>query len=191
MGNTGYGAGSVAIYANASGTPIQYTDAVLKRALFCSYDDRGNLFVDGFTRKGFGLAELPKGSSTFSEITLTQSIYFPGGVEWHGRYLAVGDQDVSKVYQFAIKDKHAVLEGTTRLDRARDVVQFWLVQKKSEARAGELVAPDAYNHDVSIYNYPAGGSPTSTFSCYFMYEPVGAAVSPDQALIINRKFRDP
>lgn len=182
MGNAGPGVGSVAIYTDASGTPKQYTDPSLERPFFCSYDDKGNLFVDGLTRHGFGLAELSKGASSFKDIAVSQTIYFPGGVEWDGRYLAVGDQDTGEVYQFAVVRTRAVLEGTTLLKNSRNVAQFWLVQEKAGVQAVQLVAPDAYGHDVKVYNYPAGGSPVAKFSGRYMWEPLGAAVTPDKAL---------
>jgi len=176
-GNTGSQNGTVAIYRAASGRPTQYTDASLVRAFFCTYDDRGNLFLDGFTREGFGLAELPAGRTSFKNIKVQQPIYFPGAVQWDGQYIAVGDQGRSKVYELAIEGRAATVVGTTRLLHASDVVQFWLV--RSGGRAIQLVAPDAADHDVKVYSYPAGGSPTSTFTGQNMYEPVGAVVTSD------------
>jgi len=55
------GEGSVEIYLHAHGSPIRYTDPALYRFFFCSYDDNGDLFIDGLTKTGFGLAELSKG----------------------------------------------------------------------------------------------------------------------------------
>jgi hypothetical protein len=89
---------------------------------------------------------------------------------------------VSNVYEFAIKGGKAALRGTTTLGGAGDVVQFWLVRESPHSRASKLVAPDAYNHDVELYRYPTGGTPIRTFAGYHMYEPAGAAVSPNKAL---------
>lgn len=180
MQNTS-GDGAVLIYAQASGVPVQYQIQSIQRAFFCTYDDSGNLFVDGIAQKGFALAELRTGQSQFVQLKVDQPIYFPGGVEWDGRYLAVGDQDEGTVYQFSVADRRASLKGTIRLEHATDVVQFWLVRKKRQARAVELVAPDAYNHNVKIYRYPQGGKPFGRFSGRYMWEPIGSAVSPDHA----------
>ena len=40
----------------------------------------------------FALVELPKGSSTFKTITTSNSVQFPGSVQWDGTYLTVFDQ---------------------------------------------------------------------------------------------------
>jgi len=115
-------------------------------------------------------------------LLVSQTIYFPGGVEWDGKYLAVGDQDTSNVYQLAVINEKTMVKGTTALDDAGDVVQFWLVRDGPKTRAVRLVAPDTYNHDVELYRYPAGGRSIGTFLGVDMYEPVGAAVTPDKAL---------
>ena len=42
------GPGSVSIYKKAKGKPKLYSDAAISRRWYCSYDDRGDLFVDGY-----------------------------------------------------------------------------------------------------------------------------------------------
>jgi hypothetical protein len=179
--NYGSGSGSVAIFSQAQGAPTLYHDSMLTRYFFCTYDDKGNLFVDGLTNDGFGLAELPKGSTHMIDISVNHRVYFPGGISWDGKYLAIGDQAVSKVLRFLIKGSTARLASITHLQSASDVVQFWLVRKKKGATATVLVAPDAGNADVEIYAYPSGGQPVQTFSGYSMYQPVGAAVTPNRS----------
>jgi hypothetical protein len=175
------GQGSVAVYFHAQGAPTQYTDPTIYRVFFCAYDDKGNLFVDGLTRTGFGLAELRKGSDQLIDLAVSHPIYFPGGVQWDGKYLAIGDQDTNDVYQFNIEGGKATLQGTTRMKDAGDVVQFWLFRKDPKARASRLIGPDPYNHDVEVYAYPGGGKPTEVYAGAYMYEPIGAAVTPAEA----------
>lgn len=78
--------GKVAIYKAAKGAPKLFTDYSFYDILFCGYDDRGNLYVDGSYKPstGFVVAELQKGGNALSAITLNQSILSPGGVEWDG-----------------------------------------------------------------------------------------------------------
>jgi hypothetical protein len=142
----------VVIYRHAKGRGKMYTTSLVE-VDFAGYDSKGDLFVDGrSTSRAFALVELPKGSNSFETITLNQTIEFPGGVQWDGRYLAVGDQETSNVYQFAIDGSNGTLEGTTPLKGASDVVTFWL-------QGPDVVGVDAGNDDAEIWSYPGGGPP--------------------------------
>ncbi len=162
-------AGDVAIYTNASGTPTSYTAPNFYYYEFCGYDNHGNLYIDG-TTKGSALeyAELTSGGSSFSALNLNQSIGFPGGVQWDGAHLAIGDQSAAVIYQFAISGSAGTKVGSTPLTGSKDVVQFWIQGKR-------VIGPDAGLADVAFYKYPAGGSPIKTISG--LGEPVGATVS--------------
>lgn len=85
------GAGSVAVYANAEGTPTLYTDSQMKFVLFVTYDDKGNLYADGVDSSlSYRLAELRKGASTLTPA-FKQRIVQPNSIQWDRDYLAVGD----------------------------------------------------------------------------------------------------
>jgi hypothetical protein len=131
VGSLGFGsAPTVAIWKNARGKSKTYQDSAFHQFYFCSYDDRGNLFVDGLTAPGsghFGLAELPKGASHLTNIAVSQYISYPGGVEWDGKHIAVGDQNRPVIYQLAIAQGHGTVVGTTHMGSgARSVKQFWI-----------------------------------------------------------------
>ncbi|HYL27393.1 MAG TPA: hypothetical protein VEW74_06120 [Candidatus Nitrosotalea sp.] len=135
------------VFAGAKGQPKKYADPNLSAAYFCGYDGSGNLFVDGLDGSGnFALFELPSGSGKLVRITVSQSIGFPGGVQWDGRYVAIGDQEYGKlhesaVYQVAVSGSNATVKGTTLLLRSCDVLQF--------AVAGSvLIAPDGCKDNV-------------------------------------------
>ncbi|HZV77771.1 MAG TPA: hypothetical protein VFF63_08455 [Candidatus Babeliales bacterium] len=168
------GGGNVVIYVGAKGSPTEYTASQLQFAYFCAYDDKGNLFIDGLNGSGqFLFFELPSGSTTLEAITLDQSVNFPGGVAWDGRYVAVGDQSYggehkSAIYRFSISGSSGTLEGTTVLTGSCDVLDF-------AVGSTAVAAPDACQNTVSFYDYPAGGSPTKTLTG-FQY-PVSVAVS--------------
>lgn len=167
--STSFTAGDVAIYEDASGTPTSYTAPNFYYYEFCGYDNRGNLYIDG-TTKGSALeyAELTSGSSSFSTLTINQSIGFPGGVQWDGAHLAIGDQSAAVIYQFSISGSTGTKVGSTPLTGSKDVVQFWIQGKK-------VIGPDAGLAHVAFYKYPAGGSPIKTIAG--LGEPVGATVS--------------
>ena len=163
--------GSVAIYQHASGTPKLYHDASFNYMFFCGYDNAGNLFVDGEPpgTGSFAFAELPRGGSKLKDIALDTTIGFPGGVQWDGQHLAVGDQIASTIYQFDISGKTGVETGSTHLNQTKQIVQFW-------KQGAYVVGPDAIYFRVGIWNYPGGGDPI-TFLPVNWGLPVAATVS--------------
>jgi hypothetical protein len=168
------GPGNVAIFADAKGTPKKYKASNLAAAYFCAYDDSGNLFIDGVNASGaFQFLELPSGSTKLVTITLNQSVGFPGGVAWDGKYVAIGDQEYqnghsSAIYQVSVSGSSGTVTGTTKLGGSCDVLQFGIY-------SGTVAAPDDCDNDLSLYDYPAGGSPTLTVAG--LEYPVAAVVS--------------
>jgi hypothetical protein len=159
--------GYLAVYKGARGKPTVYTDRKFQEFFFCGYDDKGNLFVDGQNRDiQFELAELPKGVATLASVTLDQSIGWPAGVQWDGKYVAVGNAGKTcgsctgpTIYRFAIQDGRGQLAGSTALGGgAWDVYQFWIDGKT-------VIVPNEYCHtqclsDVLFFAFPSGGTAT-------------------------------
>jgi hypothetical protein len=178
--NYGYGSaggGSVSIFAHAKGTPKVYTDSEIAHFNFCGYDPKGNLYADGTdaSQTVFYFAELPKGQKTFKNITLTGgSIYYPGIVQWDGKYVAVGDQmaggasNEAAIYQTTGAGGKIVHE--TPLDSGGgDIVEAWI-------QGSTVIGPNASTNDVGFYKYPAGGKPTKILKKGFS-APQGSAIS--------------
>ena len=178
------GPGSVWLYINASGKPKNYRSIHLRTVYFCAYDAQGNLFFDGVNRGyTFQLVELPKGSSSPRPIALNGSVGFPGGIEWDGTYIAIGDQAYqqqrkSAIYQVSVAGSTGTIHGTTVLTGC-DVLQFAIATAGSRVQhlqGEEALAPDPCTNSVEFYSYPAGGAPQKVFTG-FQY-PVAAAISP-------------
>lgn len=173
----GSGNGAVAVYKQARGKPKIYKSSAFKAYFWCGYDDKGNLFVDGQSASyAFVFAELPKGGSALTTINLNQHIGFPGGVQWDGKHVAIGDQDTSVIYQFDIKGAKGIEAGATTLDSgANDVRQFWI-------QGQTLIAPNEYFlkgksvSDVLFFNYPVGGEATQKVTAG-VHGAAGAVVS--------------
>jgi DNA-binding beta-propeller fold protein YncE len=121
--STGSAAGNVAIYKNAMGSPeAYYTDPAIYYMYYCGYDNAGNLFVDGNTSgSAFAFGELPSGGSAIKKISLNQSIGSPGGVQWDGTHVAVGDSGANVIYQFTVSGKKGTKVGSTPLGDAAHV----------------------------------------------------------------------
>ena len=163
------GSGAFAIYKHAKGRPKQFTDPNIYTPFFCAFDNEGNLFVNGFSKgSDVEFAELPKGSKTFTNLTLNETIYWPGGIQWDGTYLAVGDQDNPIIYEFMISGNSGTEVSSTPLDGTSDVAQFFILGEK-------VVASEPAPGTVGFWNYPQGGAATKLFSVG--NEPVGTAVS--------------
>lgn len=160
----------VTIYKKARGRPTFYAAGFA--AYDCGYDDKGNLFIDGAVTSGhLSLAELPKGGTTFRNVTLSQSFRAPGGIQWDGKYLAVGDLYAAIIYEFDISGSGGTEVGSTPLNGAGTVWQFFI-------DGDRVIAPstfEEYTGFVGIYDYPAGGPPRRTR--INADNPYGAAVS--------------
>jgi WD40 repeat protein len=179
------GIGNVAVYPHASGSPTSYSNPNIYYYYFCGYDNKGNLFVDGETQGSvFGLGELRKGGHSLDFISIDETIYLPGGVQWDGKYLAVGDQVAVKhnftstVYDFAIKGSAATTVNTMVLTGSKQVSQFWipLVDSSRKHRVGtRLIGPNEYGGNTLIWDYPSGGSAILTIGGENY--PIGATVS--------------
>ncbi|HEY6485011.1 MAG TPA: hypothetical protein VIX83_01340 [Candidatus Cybelea sp.] len=154
------GAGDVVLFAGGKGSGTTIADG-LASSYYIGYDKSGNLFVDGKNSgSAFALAEMKAGGKTFSAITVSNSVLFPGNVQWDGTYLAVSDQEAGAIYQYTVKGSTATLKGTVSLSGTSDCVQTWI--------AGKLVyCPDAGNENGTVFKYPAGGSAVATLSGSF------------------------
>lgn len=168
-GSSCAGAGSLSIYASASGSPKLYADLEISHFDFCGYDKNGNLFLDGTRKNGaFAFAELPAGKSKLRNITLNQSIVSPGNVQWDGTYVAVGDNKAGVVYQFTVSKNLGTKAGSTRLRGSKNIVQFWI-------ESVTIIGPNSDAANVQFWNYPAGGRATKTITG--LTRPIGATVS--------------
>jgi hypothetical protein len=153
------GQGGIALYKKARGTPATYIDSALEDVAYCGYDPNGNLYLDGLLYNSFefGFAELPKGSTNFTNITLNVTLGYPSGVQWDGEHIAVGDFETNNIYQFAIAGSSGTLKGTTPLGIDGNVAQFFIDKST-------VVTPDAPTYQVGFFPYPKGGVPSKTLT---------------------------
>jgi hypothetical protein len=166
---SGSGGGDVDIFKNASGSATVYKTP-LDAEFFDGYDDKGNLFADGFNRSGyFALVELPKGSSKFETIATSNAVEFPGSVQWDGTYLTVFDQYTAEIYRYTVSGTKATLKGRLSLRGSSDCAQTWIV-------TGLVFCADADNQDGEVFEYPQGGSIVATLTGKFDF-PLGVTVS--------------
>jgi hypothetical protein len=169
LGNSYGPGGQVVIFKNAT-LPGKVYNTPLSREYFNGYDPHGNLFADGLgSSSNFALVELPQGSSKFVTIKTSNSPQFPGSVQWDGTYLTVFDQSTSETYQYTVSGTKATLKNTVQFTGVGDCAQTWIVK-------GLLYCGDAGNNDGEVFKYPAGGSPTATFTGSFD-QPLGVTAA--------------
>jgi hypothetical protein len=146
--------GSVTIFHKARGKGKVFSGS--GEAYFDGYDNQSNLFVDGSSSShGFALVELKKGSSAFVTITTSNTVRFPGSVQWDGKYLTVTDQSAGAIYRYTLSGTNATLKGTVLLSGATDCAASWIARPY-------VYCADAGNDDGEVFKYPGGGSPIAT-----------------------------
>jgi hypothetical protein len=156
--------GNVVLYQNAKGSGTVMSTPLIE-AYFDGYDAKGNLFADGFNSKhAFQLVELPKGSSSFKAISISNTIKFPASVQWDGSYLTIGDGS-GDIYRYQVVARKAKLKGTVSLTSG-DCVATWIAN-----RLGLVFCANGI--EGLVYNYPAGGPPVADLSGSGFNFPVG------------------
>ena len=154
-----------------------YRDPVVYFGAYCTYDGRGNLFLDGSVSgpDGFALSELQRGSKTFVLVTLNQNIHGPGAMQWRSNILTIADRGKYNgppkraiIYRFTIDDNAGAVVGKTNLKGSTDYAQLWIQGKT-------VIGPEAGSQaGIGLWNYPRGGAPAKTITGS---PPYGATVS--------------
>ena len=117
VGPIGHFGGYVAVYRTPWSRPTKYRDPHFDYLSYLGYDGQGNLFVDGLGKGGVSLlAELPKGSSTFTDITLNKPLRELGTIQWDGTYITV--QNRKAIYRLQVSGSSGTIEGKTPLKGA-------------------------------------------------------------------------
>jgi hypothetical protein len=157
------GAGSVMIYRGGK-LKLIYWDTNLYHVDFCTYDDKGNLFIDGstYSSSSVGFAELANHSRRLRTITLNQTFANAGAIRWDGAHLLVGQgsgsQQSSTLYQFGISGSEGTEVGSVPLIDAVDLSWYWI-------QGSRVIGSDySKNADAGIWKYPIGGNPIKTLS---------------------------
>jgi hypothetical protein len=146
--------GNVAVFQYVYGTPQTYTDPDLDFYDYCSYDDQGNLFVNGAKgRNHFPLAELPSGGSSLQTTTLDKKIGRAGGLQWDGQYLALGDSLNHVVYQISVSGGQGTTQSTTRF---KGWSGSFKTMEPFAIYNGEIVLTFS-KRQTGAYQFPAGG----------------------------------
>ena len=154
----------IAVFKQGRGKPKLYSDNQFSAFSFCACDDKSNLFVDGASRSSTEFAELPAGGRKLREITLNESFRAPGGVQWDGKHVAIGDSGAAVVYRFDISGSAGTEVGSTQLGRSTTIHQFYIELSNFGQGARKLIDPVIRDQSglgsVDFFDYPSGGNST-------------------------------
>jgi hypothetical protein len=153
----GYGYGGVSIFANEQGQPTVYTVPNMGFPEYVGYNDKGDLFASGGnTQTGACVfAELPKGSSTFNDVTLPYGLGCSGRIQWDGKYITMQDRRNYVINRLSISGSTASIVGTTTL---KDVTKVGMGESWFDAKHSHLVVPEGhFTRVLGDYAYPRGG----------------------------------
>lgn len=163
-----FGAGSLAVYADAMGSASIYsTDEYIGSPFNVTYDNAGNVFAVGpgyyYVNK---MVWLPKGGSSVELVTLKPRLP-PGGVQWDGKYLAA-PSDGGGMRRYRVKNGYGK-EGNrfTTFNNCCYPGNVWI--------AGSTLIGGDTGNAVGFWKYPKGGNATQTIS--LSGEPNGITVS--------------
>jgi hypothetical protein len=181
-----YGTPTLAIWPDAQGTPTTYT--LPFRGWSASYDDSGNLFVDGDSdSEPFGFAELPKGGSSFVNITLDQPAKYPGNVQWDGKYIAIGARNPTKrgqqghvVYRVHVSGSSGHVAQTVVLQRVDSVLGSWIEGDTIIAVHSKV---HGYLSTVGFWKYPQGGKDVKEINGFSEAWGITISVAPSDSRI--------
>jgi len=174
------------VYKNARGTPSIYRNSAFEAYYYCSYDNKGDLFVDGYSQPGSGhtiLARLPQGGQTLQMVDLKQTIQWPGEVQWVGKHLTVEDdggvsESNGAIYEFSIAGSHAHETDVIALNKSGIMHQSWI--EGNVVLVPAICWPKScYGSSVLFYQYPDGGNSFRKIA-KDVRGPLGLVVSPSQ-----------
>ena len=132
-----------------------------------AYDGSGNFFMRGTPNH---ISELPKGSSTFTNIKLSRHMLVEG-IAWDGKYLSITNGDtISAIIDFRIHvhGTDATIVSASPLEGAKYVKQFTIYDHR-------FIGPDQAASQVTFWRYPAFGN--SVGAIQGLVEPIGSAIS--------------
>lgn len=170
--NPQLGPGSVTIFRKGRGMGKSYQASSFNEYFFCSYDAKGNLYVDG-TNAGTTqteFAEMPRGSTSLTDVTLKQNLGpFPGAVQWDGKYVALADGTTGELYRIKVTGSTGTVVGTSRFkgDRSTLLAQFWIAGNTIVVPYGVVKRTVK---KIGFWPYPAGGAAAKSIQA-----PAGAA----------------
>jgi hypothetical protein len=152
-------ADNLAVFSQGSSEPVLYNAGI--DAAYCGYNQKGDLFVDGFGSANVpALVELRSGSGGFVHIALKRALGLPGQIQWDGTYVTyegLTKQNIT-ISRLDIDGSSATVVGTTFFYIKAPASQSWIYAGNVLIPYGNLGSRGQQNH-VGVFDYPSGGKP--------------------------------
>jgi hypothetical protein len=202
VGGDGFTEDNVAVYADESGLPTVYKISAGGYFLYCTYDDKGNLFTNVGDVAEEGIYELPKGGSGLVSFSINKTLGPDGGLQWDGKYLAIENargptrQDThgpTMIYQVKVVGSSGQVVRTILLkdykspekDRNPGLGrQFWI-------QDGLIFSDMRIDGPEGVWQYPRGGHRILSSHFHIRGNLLGVteSVAPSEALSLSRAAR--
>jgi hypothetical protein len=188
-----YGATSLEIWSHAKGLPKSYSNQDCTQFFYPGYDNKGNLYVQGFTSSApynYNVCELPVGGTALAVVPIDVTFSGPQTVMWDGKYITLSDQlygnnCCTAVYQAKeLASGGLEVVGTTILtdpcNSDTELNQTFIVGKKNtpaNTTQGKAIVGGDLDcaGEFDYFAYPSGGDPSR--SLVGPYTAPGTAVS--------------
>lgn len=160
------GGGNVAIFRGAKAPPVMYSDPSIDDPFGCTFDPAGNLYIDGYEYDANIIGELPKGSSSFTTITLDQTVD-PRSLQWYKNSLVMSSyyhpsKGERKVYEATPSGSTGIVTGPILLLGGKGTVPsyegLWI-------QGNTIIGPDRGRGNSGVIRYwsfPTGGKARKT-----------------------------
>jgi hypothetical protein len=137
---------TVVIYSHARGKPKAFRLSF--QPYNVAYDPKGHLYAIGTIGGGFALLD----NGTFRKVTLDKHPEVPIGVQWDGKYIALGSAGSSyaegAVRQYTVTGLNGVEQGYVRL---HTFFNYFYIDGSTIILSGD-------GGDIDFFTYPAGSS---------------------------------
>ena len=148
---------SASVYKHAAGVPTMYSTPFMP--YFAAYDNRGDLFIDGYANP-FAVAELVKRGTSFQSVALEEHTrnFRPAGLQWNAGLLAFGSANpyqyacCGRFFRYDIAGSIGVKTGSHGIRGS--LSDFYIY-------GSNVIVTDAGN-SIDIYSYPRGKTPIQT-----------------------------
>jgi hypothetical protein len=143
--------------------------------VFDAYDASGNLFINGDNGSRYLLDELPKGSSRFIHLSGLQLQSDEPGVQWDGKYIAVGDALSGKHGKTELAVNAITVSGSvvTVVDRRIYTdpgcpyglsVEQMVITESTPVPKHLVSVNELCKNRVAFWHYPAHGAPARAWT---------------------------
>jgi hypothetical protein len=171
--------GTVSCYVGGATSPTSVISG-FGEVFFLAFDAAGNIYLDGFDANfNVAVGEIIGGcvsGTTITELTTSNTIAFPGGVQvTQSGLIAIDDQEALAIYNYNPPTGNSLGSpaSTTPLSNASDPVTITLAPHNHA-----VITADAGLDGAQEYRYPAGGTAVKSVTFNNGGLPIGTAIVP-------------